>query len=255
MDFKKVTECGGELVSREQLDRFTQRYLWAGALSEGKDVLELACGTGPGLGFLVKVSRSLVAADISSDILSVAQAHYGERVDLRLLDACNTGLKKESFDVIILFEAIYYLYNVDVFMTEAIRLLRPGGILLIATANKNLFDFNPSPYSYYYFNPPEFCELMIRHGFDPTFFGGSPVPADGPKAQIIRFAKRFAVRYDLIPASMDGKRMLKRLVFGPLVSMPIELDPRDTDYIAPKPIPADQPDVSHQVLYCLARKI
>ena len=252
--FISVTERGGETVSQAQLDRFNQRYIWAGKFAQGVDVLELACGTGPGLGHLQRVSRRLVAADISEQVLAVARAHYGDRIDLRQLDACNTGLDVSSFDVVILFEAIYYLPDVDAFFVEVARLLRQGGQLLIAMANKDLFDFNPSPFSNRYFNPTELNDLLNGYGFETSFFGGSPTPSAGFKTRLLRAAKRFAARYRLIPGSMNGKRLLKRFVFGPLVSMPLELDPRCATYVAPQPIPTDQPDTQHQVLYCIARK-
>jgi SAM-dependent methyltransferase len=254
VDFISVTERGGETVSQAQLDRFYQRYIWAGNFSQGVDVLELACGTGPGLGYLQRVSRRLVASDISEQVLAVTRAHYGDRVDLRQLDACKTGLEVSSFDVVILFEAIYYLPDVDAFFAEVARLLRPGGHLLLAMANKDLFDFNPSPFSKRYLNPPELEKLLNEYGFDTSFFGGSPVPSVGFKTRLFRAAKRFAVRHKLIPGSMNGKRLIKRFVFGQLVSMPLELDPSVVAYMAPQPIPADQPDTHHQVLYCIARK-
>jgi SAM-dependent methyltransferase len=254
-NFVSVTECGGEYVSQAQVDRFIQRYVWAGEFSRGKEVLELACGTGPGLGYLKKISRRLVACDISEEVLDFARAHYGNRIDLRKLDACNTGLDSNSFDVVILFEAIYYLPDITAFFAEARRLLRPGGQLLLASANKDLFDFNPSPFSCRYFNPLELNELLLQCDFEPYFFGGSPVSAPNFRAQLLRLAKRLASRLRLIPSSMNGKRFLKRLVFGPLVKMPQELNSSDANYIAPQPIPADRSDTRHQVLYCLARKL
>ena len=254
LDFTSVTEHGGELVSRAQLERFYQRYIWAGTFARDLDVLELACGTGPGLGYLQSVSRSLVAADISPQVLAAARTHYGHRVDLRLIDACKTNLDASSFDVVILFEAIYYLTDVNAFFLEMTRILRPGGRLLIATANKDLFDFNPSPFSNHYFNPPELKELLSRLGFEASFFGGSPVLTGGLKSRFIRVAKRLAARYRLIPGSMSGKRLFKRLLFGPLVTMPLELDPSNVEYAAPESIPSDKPDTRHQVLYCIARK-
>jgi SAM-dependent methyltransferase len=254
-DFLTVTERGGEPVSQAQLERFFQRYIWACTFAKDKEVLELACGTGPGLGHLQKVSKRLLAADISEQVLSAARAYYGQRIDLRQLDACNTGLDACSFDIIILFEAIYYLPDVDAFFTEVARLLRPGGQLLLATANKDLFDFNPSRFSHCYYSPPDLEKLLQRRGFETSFFGGSPVAASGIKTRLLRAAKRIAARYRFIPDSMNGKRLLKRLVFGPLVPMPLELDPRDACYIEPQPIPADQPDISHQVIYCIARKL
>ena len=254
-EFISVTERGGELVSQAQVDRFIQRYVWAGEFSRGKDVLELACGTGPGLGYLQKISRKLVAIDISEKVLAVAREYYGNRVDLRLRDACNTGLEECSFDIVILFEAIYYLSDVDVFFTEVSRLLRPGGKLLLATANKDLYDFNPSPYSHRYFNPPELSEILRRHGFESSFFGGGAVSNVDFITRVIRATKQFAAHRGLIPGTMRAKRFLKRIFFGPLVVMPLELNPEGCVYTAPVPIPAYEPDLHHLVLYCVASKV
>jgi SAM-dependent methyltransferase len=253
-DFTIVTERGGELVSQAQVDRFHQRYVWAGQQCSGKDVLELACGTGPGLGYLRQVSRSLVAADVDATIVQLARKHYGDRVDVRQLDAADTGLPSSSFDVVILFEAIYYLPDVERLLAEVARLLRPGGRFLLATANKDLFDFNPSPYSHHYYNPPELNVLLNRYGFSALFYGGSLVPEAGLKTRFLRVLKRLAVRWNLIPGSMAGKRLLKRLVFGSLVTMPRELQVADAKAEPPQPIAPDCPDTRHLVLYCQATK-
>lgn len=251
-DFISVTELGGEPVSQAQLDRFVQRYVWAGRHCQGCDVLELACGTGPGLGHLASVSRSLVAGDISETVLDHARRHYGSRIDLRLLDACHTPFADASFDVVILFEAIYYIADVEALLREVGRLLRPGGKFLLATANKDLFDFNPSPYSHHYFNPPELRQLLARHGFESAFYGGGPVPEAGFKQRLMRWLKTLAVRFNLIPGSMAGKRFLKRMVFGSLVPMPVELSAQDALYQEPAPISSAAPDRRHLVLYCVA---
>lgn len=253
-DFLIVTEKGGELVSPSQLRRFYQRYAWAGQYCHGRDVLEMACGTGPGLGYFKGISRSLIACDISDSVLRLAQQHYLDRVDIRKLDAVNTGLHENGFDVIILFEAIYYIRDIDLLLKEVHRLLRPGGVFLIATANKDLYDFNPSPFSCHYYNPPELSRLLAGKGFASAFYGGDPVASGGLKARLIRLIKTIAVKFDLIPGSMAGKRFLKRLIFGPLVQMPAELRADDVKYEAPVPLDATCPDVSHQVIYCVARK-
>lgn len=254
-DFTIVTERGGEPVSKAQIDRFNQRYIWASSYCKGRDVLEMACGTGPGLGYLQRHAKSLVAGDISPPVLALARAHYGDRIDLREFDAARTPFADASMDVVILFEAIYYLPDLDAFAREVRRLLRARGVLLLATANKDLPDFNPSPFSQAYLNPPELRAWLERHGFTCSLFGGSPVPKLGVRAKVLRAIKRFAVSFHLIPDSMRGKRLLKRLVFGKLVTMPLELSAEDAVFVAPVSIEPDSPDTMHQVLYCVAEKI
>jgi len=252
-NFLAVTEVGGEPVSQAQVSRFYQRYIWAGAFCKGKDVLEAACGTGPGLGYLANVSNSLIAGDYSAEVLSVARAHYSDRIALHEFDAQSTPFRDASFDVVILFEAIYYLPDVAKFFIECRRLLRPGGILLLATANRELFDFNHSPFAVRYFNPPELTSILSSHGFDTQFFGGSPVDPPSLKGRALRLAKKVAVTFNLIPGSMRGKRWLKRLVFGKLVTMPSELLAGDVKYVLPVPLDGGRSDAVHQVLYCVAK--
>jgi SAM-dependent methyltransferase len=253
-EFLIVTERGGELVSRAQLQRFHQRYFWAGELCVGKDVLELACGTGPGLGYLASRSKSLRAGDLDPQVLAFAREHYRSRLEIGQFDAVATPFADASFDVVILFEAIYYLPDPRAVVSEARRLLRPAGKILLATANRDLFDFNPSPFSRHYFNPPELAELLRKAGFSVSFFGGSPAHAGDGAPGLLRLIKRLAVKLHLIPRSMQAKRLLKRLVFGRLVRMPRELRGNEVPYVPPVPIDSDMPDTVHQVIYCVAVK-
>ncbi len=71
------------------MDRLCNRYYWAGKYYAGKDVLEVACGTGQGLGYLSKLAKSFTAGDYSEEILKIAQAYYGDRISLRQFDAQN----------------------------------------------------------------------------------------------------------------------------------------------------------------------
>ena len=95
--------------------------------------------------------------------------------------------------------------------------------------------------------------MLSSHGFDTQFFGGSPVVPPSLKGRVLRLAKKVAVTSNLIPGSMRGKRWLKRLVFGKLVTMPSELLAGDVKYVPPVPLDGRRPDAIHQVLYCVAK--
>lgn len=252
-DFRSVTEQAGEKVSQAQIDRLAQRYYWAGEFCRGKDVLEVACGAGQGLGYLASVSRSIYAGDITPALVDQARVYYGPRIEISQMDAEHLPFESDSLDVVILFEAIYYLSSAKRFVEECRRVLRPDGVLLLATANCDLFDFNPSPFSIHYYSLPELKLMLSSSGFDTHFFGGSPVNSQGAKGRILRVLKKAAVTFNLIPGSMRGKRWLKRLVFGELVSMPNELHADEVPYEPPVSIDGSRPDAIHQVLYCVAK--
>ena len=251
-DYVFVTEIAGDEVTQEQINRLCNRYYWAGQYCTGKDVVEAACGSGQGLGYLSGIAGSLEAGDYSDEILSIARRHYGERIALRQFDAQEMPFEDKSKDVIILFEAIYYIPDAKRFVRECARVLRPGGKVLIATANKNLYDFNPSPHSYKYYGVAELNDLFARHGFETEFFGYMPVGDVSIRQRVLRPIKKLAVMLKIMPKTTAGKKWLKRIVFGGLVKMPKEITAETSQYIEPTRISTSRPDTEHKVIYYVA---
>ena len=253
-DYVSVTEIAGDEVTQEQIGRICNRYYWAGEYCSGKDMLEAACGTGQGLGYLHKIARSLEAGDYSETILSIARHHYGNRIPLRQFDAQNMPFDDQSKDVILLFEALYYLPDATLFAKECVRVLRPGGVALVVTANKDLYDFNPSPHSYEYYGAVELNQLFSSAGFQVRCYGDTPVSSVSLKQKLLRPVKKAVISLGLMPRSMAGKKLLKRLVFGNMVIMPAEITPETSVYTPPVPIGTETPDNRHKVIYCEAVK-
>lgn len=254
MSYSSVTELSGDEVTQEQIDRLYNRYCWAGAYCRDKDVLEVACGAGIGLGYLQKIAASLKAGDIDEEILAIPKSYYGKKIALKAFDALNIPFPDHCFDVILLFEAIYYLKNAARFIEECNRLLRKGGKVLIATANKDLYDFNPSPYSHQYYGVVELKALFDRFGYSTTFFGYLSVDQVTLIQKMTRPVKAAVVKLGLMPRSMKGKKLIKRLIFGKMIKMPYELEEGMCDYIEPDPVVSGQADTSHKVIYCVATK-
>lgn len=249
--FSEVTELAGTEISAEQLERMSHRYHWAAQHCVQKDVLEAACGSGQGLGILGRVARTLEAGDFSAEILAIAQCHYAGRVKLLKFDAQELPFADASKDVVILFEALYYVPDAVQFVKECRRVLRAGGKVLIATANKDLADFNPSPFSHRYYGAGDLAQLFDSNGFDSELFGYLPVGSVSWRQKLLRPVKKLAVALNLVPKTMAGKTLLKRLVFGGLTPMPAELPHRPDPLAAPVRLAAS-PDRGHKVLYCCA---
>ncbi|HTU65168.1 MAG TPA: class I SAM-dependent methyltransferase [Steroidobacteraceae bacterium] len=250
-DYAEVTELAGSGISEEQLTRMSHRYGWAAQFCPGKDVVEVACGSGQGLGLLQRASRSLEAGDYSDSCLDVARRHYGNRVPLQKLDAQSLPYADASKDLVVMFEALYYIPEAERFVRECRRVLRPGGQVLIATANKDLYDFNPSPMSTRYHGTVELVRMFREAGFTAEVSGYMPVGEVSARQRLLRPIKRMVVGLGLMPKSLAGKRFLKRFVFGRLVPMPAELEaPASID--PPTPLLPTEPDRSHKVIYCRA---
>ena len=251
-DFASVTEISGDQVSTEQIDRAYRRYVWGARFCAGKDALEVACGSGFGLGLLARHSRSFRAGDFDPALVAHARKVYGERIEIFELDAESLPFPDASLDVILLFEAVYYL-DLDSFLDECARLLRPRGQVLLSSANKDLFDFNPSPHSTQYHGVVEFGESFQRKGFDVKFYGCSSTAELGWWQKILRPFKKWAVALGIIPKTMSGKKFLKRIVFGELLTLPLELREEEWAGSLPEPIPGDRPDTTRKIIYCEAQ--
>ncbi|MBI1330634.1 MAG: methyltransferase domain-containing protein [Alphaproteobacteria bacterium] len=250
--FVHITELAGTAISSEQLQRMVTRYVWAADYCTGKDVLEVACGSGQGLHLLQSRARSLKAGDYSEEILAVARRNAPD-VEMQRFDAQELPYPDSSIDVIIIFEALYYVPDPNRFFAEARRVLRPGGHLLIATANKDLFDFNPSPHSHHYLGVRELSVSLESFGFTCDFFGDTPTDSVSLRQRILRPVKYVAVRLGLMPKTADGKLWLKRLVFGRMIPMPQFIDETSAPYVAPTPIARGKADIRHKVVLCAAQ--
>lgn len=252
IDYTRVTEVPGGKASRRQLAMLHSRYGHAAAFCKGRDVLEVGCGSGIGLGYLARRARRVVGADYSAELLAMARRHYGSRLPLVRLDAHRLPFRAGSFDVVILYEAIYYLARPAEFAGECRRVLRRDGVALLCTVNRDWADFNPSPFSTRYFSGPELVALLEASGFEVQLYGAFRAQLESARDVAVSLVKRAAVGLGLMPQTMKGKERLKRLAFGRLSPLPPELPDDVAAYEVPEPISAaDAPayTILHAVAY------
>lgn len=252
--FVEVTELAGQEISVEQLDRLCHRYHWAASYCDGKDVVEVACGGGQGLGLLATHARSLLGTDIAPEVLDRARKTYDDEIRLAVGAADRIDVPSATLDVILLFEALYYLPDPDGFFAEASRVLRPGGVLLITTANKDLFDFTRSPHSTRYFGVDELGRMLQAHGFASRMYGYVDTALLSFRQRMFRPVKFAANRLRLMPKTMAGKSILKRVVFGKMTSMPNRIDGIEYHFQPPTLLVEDKPNTNFKVIYCAAVK-
>jgi len=96
-------------------------------------VLELACGTGEITKLILDLGHQVTALDFSEEMLKVAKAkHAGDpRVRFILADAENTMEPDQAYDAIVCRHLVWTLTEPDATFREWMRLLRPGGKLVV----------------------------------------------------------------------------------------------------------------------------
>lgn len=103
-------------------------------LLELGDVVDLACGDGVLSELLASHARSVTGVDISATLVAAARKRLGHVANVRFLDADMHALPlpSASYDHVFLMHALAYTREPKRAITEAARLLRPGGRLVIA---------------------------------------------------------------------------------------------------------------------------
>lgn len=243
-------EMPGMKVTKEQLQIICCRYYFASQFVSGKQVLEVGCGPGLGLGYLSRRAEKVIGGDYAEDNLRCAQQHYKGRVELILLDAHNLPFKDNCFDVVVAVAVVIYL-QLDRFFDECYRVLKRGGTLAFCIPNKDQPDFHRNPLSKNYFSIPELSALMSRH-FDARFFGAFTAHKElqvikSRDAIVTKIGKALA----LMPKGEEIKGFLSRFLFGTSV-LKAEIEDGMVENIQVEPIRDDCPNFQYRVLYTVA---
>ena len=102
---------------------------------EGKDILEVSCGCGGGSHFIMKYHspRSVIGLDFSERAIEFCNDYYMiPGLSFYCGDAQSLPFENSAFDVVINIESSHCYGNMEHFLIEVERVLRPNGYFLIA---------------------------------------------------------------------------------------------------------------------------
>ena len=120
-------------------DRLVHELVGYAGVPAGASVLDVGCGIGgPALYLAGTLGCTVVGVTLSAQQAAraaqkAAEAGLADRTEFHQLDALSTGFPDASFDVLWAVESLMHIADRDAFFAEAMRLLRPGGRLAIAT--------------------------------------------------------------------------------------------------------------------------
>jgi len=159
-------------------DEHIYRYIFAASLAENKVVLDVACGTGYGVGYMVeKGAGEVVGVDISMLAVDYAQERLGRnnKASLICADAIRLPFVNSAFDIVVSFETIEHIRQYRKFLAECRRVLKENGLLICSTPNRRIFSPNlAKPINTFHvkeFWPEEFYRLLRRCFANITLYG------------------------------------------------------------------------------------
>ena len=144
------------------------RYAWCQRLAAGKDVLDIASGEGYGSAMLAEGARSVVGVDISYEAAAHAASKYKGVDNLRYVQgsAAAIPLADDSVDIVVSFETIEHLLEQEEMMAEIRRVLRPDGIMVMSSPNKEIYSDQAGYHNDFHVKElylDEFSELVSRY--------------------------------------------------------------------------------------------
>ncbi|MEM7234449.1 MAG: class I SAM-dependent methyltransferase [Planctomycetota bacterium] len=146
-----------------QADYWRERLLPIGVeLGAGECLLELGCGVGAVLGVLAQrfPEAKFIGVDIESRQLESARQHMSAigRPDVEFIesDASSLPLADDSVDQIFIIWLIEHLEQPIPVLKEALRVLKPGGVIHVTETDYSTFQVVPRNESFNYLKQAQF---------------------------------------------------------------------------------------------------
>ena len=156
----------GAISGQIEIEHY-HRYLLARDYCRDKDVLDVASGEGYGAALLAQVARSVTGVELDEAVVEAARREFARpNLSFHAGDARDVPLPDASLDVVVSFETLEHLREQDRFLAELKRVLRPGGLLVISTPDRDIYSplgAPPNPYHVLELTRPEFTSLLGRH--------------------------------------------------------------------------------------------
>jgi 2-polyprenyl-6-hydroxyphenyl methylase/3-demethylubiquinone-9 3-methyltransferase len=108
---------------------------------EGLRLLDIGCGGGLLSEPMARMGAEVVGADASEKNIRIAETHAagsGVKVDYRAVTAEALAQAGETFDIVLNMEVVEHVSDVEYFLTTCSSMVRPGGMMVIATINRTM---------------------------------------------------------------------------------------------------------------------
>jgi 2-polyprenyl-6-hydroxyphenyl methylase/3-demethylubiquinone-9 3-methyltransferase len=108
---------------------------------EGLRLLDIGCGGGILSESMARLGARVTGIDVAEKNIRVARMHAeggGLDIDYRLTAAEELAASGEQFDAVLNMEVVEHVDGLPDFLAACGRLVRPGGVMVVATINRTL---------------------------------------------------------------------------------------------------------------------
>jgi ubiquinone/menaquinone biosynthesis C-methylase UbiE len=110
----------------------------------GRDVLEVGCGSGIAVQLFAEAGANVSAVDLTPWAVATTRrrmAAFGLEADVREADAEALPFEADSFDLVFSWGVIHHTTDMDAALGELVRILRPGGRLVLMVYHRRSIFF------------------------------------------------------------------------------------------------------------------
>lgn len=154
---------------KPMLQEHVARYEFAVPYVKAAAVIDLGCGCGYGAHLLATSgAKSVIGVDIADDALAYARTHYrAPQLSFERMDVTALSLPAQSFDTAVCLEVFEHVDDYEALLREAVRVLVPGGTLVLSTPNKLVWSpGKPKPINPWHiseFTREDFGKVLNAH--------------------------------------------------------------------------------------------
>jgi SAM-dependent methyltransferase len=140
--------------------RLLRPYVLAPQYVKG-DLLEVGCGEGRGIDWLLPSVKSYTAIDKIAPVIEKLQQKYPKSKFVSGNIPPLSAFADNSFDTIVSFQVIEHIQDDHLFLKEIHRLLKPGGIALLTTPNRP-YSLSRNPWHIREYTAQELTDLSKK---------------------------------------------------------------------------------------------
>lgn len=125
---------------KQKICQYFSRDVKALDALKGLRVLDIGCGGGLLCEPLARLGAKIVGADAAEKNIKVAMLHAKEeglQIDYRATTAERLASEGEKFDIVLNMEVVEHVDNVPLFLQACAEMVKPGGLMFVATLNRS----------------------------------------------------------------------------------------------------------------------